>query len=363
MNDTSKRKLIEETLSNPESFFRNIIENAGGVPFHLIFGNLLGTGHYKYIGTGIKDLVGVPPIEFTEKLFNSLVEEVNPLLPEIPIDSAECRSKMVKGDIPHYKADVRIRTPKGEVKWINDSSLPIRDEKTGKIIGAQGILIDIDKRKRIEKDTEQNISLLRATLESTADGMLVVDSSGKISDFNNQFAQMWHMPDAILATHDNKQAIDFVLDQLKDPQGFISKVEELYANPEKESYDTLEFKDGRYFERFSHPQKIDGKPVGRVWSFRDITERRRAEEALRKKEEHHKAVIENIFKVVPEDVLVLTESLNLLKHNKAFDDIVQKYAPLLGYTEEELAEKITEQLRSKIASGDAEEIRIIKKNQ
>ncbi len=101
--------------------------------------------------------------------------------------------------------------------------------------------------------------------------------------------------------------------------------------------------------------------VGTVSFGRDITERKQAEEELHRKDGHHKAVIENIFKFVPEGVLVLTESLNLLKHNKAFDNIVQKYAPLLGYTEQELAEKITEQLRSKIVTGDAAEIRIAKK--
>ena len=90
--------------------------------------------------------------------------------------------------------------------------------------------------------------------------------------------------------------------------------------------------------------------VGTVSFGRDIIERKRAEEQIRKKDEHHKDVIESIFKFVPEGVLVLTESLNLLKHNKAFDDIVHKYAPLLGYTEEELAEKITDQLRSKIVT-------------
>jgi PAS domain S-box-containing protein len=106
---------------------------------------------------------------------------------------------------------------------------------------------------------------------------------------------------------------------------------------------------------------------GKITNFiaikQDITERKQAEEQTRKKDERHRNVIESIFKFVPEGVLVLTESQNLLKHNKAFDDIVQKYAPLLGYTEQELAEKIVEQLRSKILSGDTTEICIPKKSE
>ncbi|MBI5020122.1 MAG: PAS domain S-box protein [Ignavibacteriales bacterium] len=318
-----KRKDADMTLSNPELFFRQVIENAGGVPFQLIFGQSLGTGYYKYIGAGIKDLLGIPPSKFTEKLFGSLVEKVNPLLPEIPNDPSECRRRMVKGNIPHYKADILIRTTKGKLKWINDSSLPIHDQKTGKIIGAQGILIDIDERKRIETDAGQNVSLLRATLESTADGILVVDSLGKISDFNNQFAQMWRIPDAILATHNDKQAIDFVLNQLKNPKDFISKVKELYDNPEKESYDTLEFKDGRCFERFSHPQKIDGKPVGRVWSFRDITNRTLSEKSLKESEEKFRVLADQ-----SPNMIFINQKGRIVYANKKCEEII-------GFTREE----------------------------
>lgn len=108
--------------------------------------------------------------------------------------------------------------------------------------------------------------------------------------------------------------------------------------------------------------------VGTVSFGRDITERLSAEQAgkqaaenLRRKDEHHKTVIENIFKFVPEGLLVFTRNLNLMKQNKAFEEIVQKYAERLGYTEEELAEKIIEQLRGKILAGDTTEIHITKK--
>ena len=96
---------------------------------------------------------------------------------------------------------------------------------------------------------------------------------------------------------------------------------------------------------------------------RDITERKQAAENLRKKDERHNAVIENIFRFVPEGLLVFTKNLNLMKQNKAFEDILQKNAERLGYTEEELAEKIVEHLRGKILSGDTTEIHISRKDQ
>jgi signal transduction histidine kinase len=89
---------------------------------------------------------------------------------------------------------------------------------------------------------------------------------------------MWRLPDEVLGSGDDDQAIAFVLDQLVDPYAFLAKVRELYSRPDDESQDVLEFKDGRVFERFSQARRIGEQSVGRVWSFRDVTERRRAEE-------------------------------------------------------------------------------------
>jgi PAS domain S-box-containing protein len=135
---------------------------------------------------------------------------------------------------------------------------------------------------RVSEEQENSLSLLRATLESTADGLLVVDREGKIVRFNRKFVEMWHIPQSIVASGDDSEALNFVLDQLKDPERFLKKVRELYDHPESQSYDWLEFKDGRIFERYSQPQHVAGSVVGRVWSFRDVTDRVQMEEILRR---------------------------------------------------------------------------------
>lgn len=122
--------------------------------------------------------------------------------------------------------------------------------------------------------------LLRGILESTADGILAVNSEGKATHRNRRFAELWRIPKELLETDDDNKLIGFVLEQLIDPEAFVSKVKELY-NSSAESFDMLEFKDGRVFERFSCPLINDGEISGRVWSFRDVTEHRRVIEKLR----------------------------------------------------------------------------------
>lgn len=141
----------------------------------------------------------------------------------------------------------------------------------------------INRLGRTEGAMRRSEELLRATLESTADGILVVDEKGMATHTNGRFAELWRIPEELIEAKDDKKLLDFVLDQLEEPQAFLSKVQALYGTS-KEDLDTLCFKDGRIFERFSHPLIQDGRIAGRVWSFRDITERRRAEKTLKESE-------------------------------------------------------------------------------
>ncbi|HKP15337.1 MAG TPA: EAL domain-containing protein [Gemmatimonadaceae bacterium] len=133
---------------------------------------------------------------------------------------------------------------------------------------------------RRTEDLSRTASLLGATLESTADGILATDGMGHITLFNRRFVELWRIPKDIAESRDDDRAMAHMVRQLRDPEAFLRKVHELYASPEAESFDELEFNDGRVFERYSVPQRVDGGSAGRVWSFRDVTQRKAAERQL-----------------------------------------------------------------------------------
>ncbi len=151
--------------------------------------------------------------------------------------------------------------------------------------------------RRVEERTAElarSLSLLNATLESTADGILVVDQHGQVTSYNTKFAEMWGLPREVLESKDDDRLLSLVLAQLKDGPAFLAKVRELYAHPEAESFDTLDFLDGRRFERYSQPQRLSDKCVGRVWCFRDVSERKRAEEALLESQALYHSLVEHL---------------------------------------------------------------------
>lgn len=148
--------------------------------------------------------------------------------------------------------------------------------------------IDLDalnqflERRVAEKtsDLEKSLAITQSTLESTADGILVVDTQGNIEYSNQKFLQMWGITENYLSLRNTGYYLDKVLNQLKNPEEFKNRIQDLNEHRQCESFDELYFIDGKVFETYSKPYQIRDDIVGRVWSFRDITMRKQMEHQL-----------------------------------------------------------------------------------
>jgi len=266
--DITERKNAEEILRESEEKFRKIFEES---PFGMAMtGKDLGilranSSFCKMMGFTEEELIGLTFRTFTHPDYISN-DELSIL-------------RLIAGELPIYHTEKRYIRRDESLIWGSTTVSIIRNNE-GEVQFFFAMVEDITSRKITESELEKSFSLIKATLESTADGILVVDDQGKIIQNNQKFAEMWRISEEILRLKDDNAAIQFVLDQLKYPDKFVEKVRNLYSDPEAITYDLLEFKDGRFFDRYSQPQKIGGKSVGRVWSFRDITERKKAEAEL-----------------------------------------------------------------------------------
>lgn len=138
------------------------------------------------------------------------------------------------------------------------------------------------EKKVAERTNElkESLAITKSAFESTADGILMVTLDNKIKFYNKKFLDMWGFTSEFIKTTDDEKAIQHVMNQLINPDEFVSRINDLYLNPNQDSFDELHFKDGRIFERYSKPHKLDHKIIGRVWTFRDITERRKMEKKI-----------------------------------------------------------------------------------
>ncbi|HEY9858794.1 MAG TPA: PAS domain S-box protein, partial [Candidatus Obscuribacterales bacterium] len=160
------------------------------------------------------------------------------------------------------------------------------------------VVHDVTAYKQAVAALEQSLALLRATLESTADGIVAIDRNRQVLCANRKLVEMWGISDELMASPDAEKRLEFLAAQLKDPDVFQHTVNALKSQPEKEISDLLEFKDGRVIERYSKPQRLGNEIVGWVWSFQDITQRQQAETALAQSEAKWRSLIQNSSDII-----------------------------------------------------------------
>lgn len=172
---------------------------------------------------------------------------------------------------------------------------------------------EIAQRKKTDTTLKNTVSLLNASFEATADGILVVDLKGNIREYNQNFLTMWNISRKSVENGEKMTDMKNVLNQLTFPENYLASIRELRENPCRESFDMIEFIDGKVFERYSKPQKIGDHIIGRVWSFRDITARKRAEEKLLASVQEKEVLIREIHHRVKNNLQLMTGLLDMTR--------------------------------------------------
>lgn len=229
-----------------------------------------------YLSENWADLLGGEP-GITVTSLRALVALVPP---EDQLAIRDAFVPVLKGERESYSLEHRIRKVDGTTAWVLSVGQVTQRDANGRALRASGTNQDVSARKRAQIAQQSAAAITSATLDATEDGILVINAQREMVLFNQQFLDMWRFPETVVQGG-NMEMTRFAMAQLKDPAGFLAKVETLYHTHDAESFDVLELSDGRTFERYSKPHKLGTQAFGRVWSFRDVTARRAAEAELK----------------------------------------------------------------------------------
>ncbi|HET6164101.1 MAG TPA: PAS domain S-box protein [Planctomycetota bacterium] len=193
----------------------------------------------------------------------------------------------------------------------------------------------LDAARDAARPSGNALALLRATFGVTTDGLLVTDGAGRATEWNDRFAALWRLPEELLRARSRSRLLDAMAGQARDAQAFLARVEAIEGGAPCEAVDLLELADGRVFERTTRPIDTAGGGAGRVWSFRDVTERRLAEERLRRSEADLKRFAETESRLA-----TIVQCSDDAIISKSLDGTVRSWNTgaerIFGYTAEEM---------------------------
>ena len=268
MVDITNLKRTEEKLQESEARFRALFENA---PIPLMNSSIKGQNiqfnemFVKLSGYTVEDIpdqdrwwnLAYPDPEYRKQVISQWQDSLN--------RAADPEAAVIPNEYYITCKDGTQRTLSMDVNLIGDNLLVS--------------FFDVTERNEKEAALRESMELLRATFHATTDGVLAVDKKMRVIQANQQFYDMWYIPPELRETNDDRVLREFVTDQLEDPDEFTSNIDKLYKSQSQEQKE-LTFKDGRVFERTSAPILMDEKEIGRVWNFRDITERKAIERTI-----------------------------------------------------------------------------------
>lgn len=238
----------------------------------------------------------------------------------------------------NYCLEYRVVWPDGSVHWLWGKGRVLVDA-AGKATRVTGVSMNIDDRKLAEEEARSKSAFLEAQVNSTIDGILVVDAQGRIILRNKRFLELRPIPQALAEKNDNNLILQqVIIPATKNPEQFLEGVKYLHDHPYEIIRDEIEFKDGMVVDRYSSPVVgEDGRCYGRIWTFREITERRRTEDTLRQ--------LSLAVEQSPVSVVITDPETNVTYVNPKFTEVS-------GYKAEEVLGKKAGILKSGLTSPD-----------
>ena len=269
IEDITEQRLAQQALQRSQNRFQNLLQSLDDIVWEADANG----EHLYYLNEAIEPIFGRPMDDFFDN--PSLWLEVTH-----PADQQRVRAQLRPlTEEGTTSFEHRIVRPDGEVRWLQSYVSVVKSED-GPHIG--GISTDITERKEAEEKIKRSNSILTAQQEAAPDGILVVDNDRQIISYNQRFMDIWRMPDSVMENGEDENAVEWALQQVEDPDAFVEVVEELYNSPKESSHDEIHLKDGRVLDRYSRTVHDGDTCFGRIWYFRDITNRVEREQKLRR---------------------------------------------------------------------------------
>ncbi len=215
-------------------------------------------------------------------------------------------------------------TPEGKIITLLTSKVPLRDSK-GEVFGVLGTYMDVTERARLEEQLSFSNLLNKTAIDNAPDAILVVDENARIISFNSQFIELWNLPRDLVESGAYEPVLQMMTAQFTDGQAFMTRVQYLYAQTDEKAQDELRLKNGRVIDRHTAPLRDVGqKYLGRIWYYRDITERERTNDQLRmanQKIEKQNLQFEAALNNMAQGLLMFDRDGKLIISNRRFAEL------------------------------------------